>query len=178
MIYESSYWKDDLLKRAQLLRKRHIQKRWSEKSLARIEQTIMLGFYSIRKLIEAKKLTDAIAFYRLTVISFPWKGYPVNKMNRVSIDILYDLEKSQSITKNIEFFCNQFIHSYVFVYSFDESNLLYGIYVNSDRERHKNLYLVEVDQIIHLFEVVGNDSPAVVQMTYNSEEQDYDIRSW
>ena len=59
MIWESAYWKEELLRQAEDLKKRSTQTKWSERSLARLEKTIMIGFYSIRKLIEAKKVSDA-----------------------------------------------------------------------------------------------------------------------
>ena len=46
----------------------------------------MLGFYSIRKLIEAKKLSDSVVNKCITVKSHEWKGNPVTKMNWGDID--------------------------------------------------------------------------------------------
>ncbi len=51
MIHESSYWKNDLLKRANRLALRLIQTRWGEKNFYTIEKEIFICFYSIRELI-------------------------------------------------------------------------------------------------------------------------------
>jgi hypothetical protein len=61
MIYKSSFWKDDLVKQARFLGSKTNQKRWAESSSARLEQAVMLGFYSIRKLNEARKISDSVS---------------------------------------------------------------------------------------------------------------------
>jgi len=59
MIIESRYWKKELLKIADKLSKRLIyRKRWSEAQFGTFEKEIMIGFYIVRKLIEAKKISN------------------------------------------------------------------------------------------------------------------------
>ena len=60
MIWESQYWKDELLRTASKLNKRLNQKRWPESSMASLEKEIMIGFYIIYKLIAAHKLSNYI----------------------------------------------------------------------------------------------------------------------
>ncbi|MEG5038820.1 MULTISPECIES: hypothetical protein [unclassified Microcoleus] len=175
MIYESVFWKEDLLKQAKALRARMTQKRWNESSFARLEQTIMLGFYSIRKLIEAKKLSDSVENKCITVKFHEWQGNPVTKMNWGDIDKLYDLDSGQPVTKGLIFFCHQFVHSYILVTSFDEKNFLDGIFISSDRERHKALYFIEMHQIIDFFEQVGNDYPSSGSFKFDEERGDYRV---
>ncbi|HYW18068.1 MAG TPA: hypothetical protein VE956_01930 [Nodularia sp. (in: cyanobacteria)] len=175
MIYESGFWKDDLLKQAKVLRSRMTQKRWSEKSFARLEQTVMLGFYSIRKLIEAKKLSDSIVNKSINVNAYKWKGQPVTKMNWGDIDKLYDLDAPQPTTKSLVFFCNQFIHSYIFVTSFDDNNCLDGLFISSDRERHKALFFIKISQIIEFFEQVGKDYPSSASFIFDEKLGDYHV---
>ena len=57
MIWECSYWKEDLLRHTAALRKRTQQRLGRDRSLAQLEQTVMIGFYSIRNLLEVKKLS-------------------------------------------------------------------------------------------------------------------------
>ena len=56
MIFESSYWKDELLRAASFLREKQSQKQWRGESYAKVEQKVMISFYSIRKLMDARKL--------------------------------------------------------------------------------------------------------------------------
>lgn len=178
MIYESKFWKDDLIKRAKFLRSKATQKRWTEVSSARLEQTTMLGFYSIRKLIEAKKLSDLVVNQTVIASSYTWKGQPVTRMNWLDIDKLYNLNSPQTISQNLLFFCHQFVHSYMFLEYFNDKRKLNGVFVSSDRERYQVLYSLEIDKIIKIFEQVGNDYPTNVALAYNFKKQDYEVQSW
>jgi hypothetical protein len=60
MIWESSFWKEELFRNASRIRKRQLLKRWTERSSAGLERDVMTGFYSIRELIEAHKISDGI----------------------------------------------------------------------------------------------------------------------
>ena len=175
MIAESYYWKDDLLKQARSLRARKNQKRWPDVSFARFEQTIMLGFYSIRKLIEASKLSNSTNDRAVKVVSYPWTGKAVTLMNRHHIDRHYDLESPTEETHDLLFICHQIVHSFAFAPSFNENVLLNGILFTSDRYRHNKLHHADIDVIIELFEHVGRDYPNTMSMEFNPDRQDYDV---
>ncbi|MBD2093283.1 hypothetical protein H6F67_25900 [Microcoleus sp. FACHB-1515] len=178
MIYESRFWKDDLLKRAKFLRSKTVQKRWTEISSGQLEQAVMLGFYTIRKLIEAKKLSDSMVNQNIEASAYTWRGQLVTRMNWLDIDKLYNLDSPQAVTKNLLFFCHQFVHSYVFVEFFNDEHKLGGVFVSSDRERYQVLYFLEIDEIIRIFEQIGNDYPTNVVLTYSPKKQDYEVQSW
>lgn len=177
MINESSYWKDDLLKQAGALQRRATQKRWHEASSARLEQSVMLGFYSIRKLAEAKKLTNRVVRQKLQLMTYPWLGNSVTKLNWQSFWELYDLDAGRIAKCDLLFLCHQFVHSYVFALSFGNSGSLNEILVSSDRERNHQLYGIGVKQIIRLFTQVGHDYPDSIAMVFNPRKQDYDVRN-
>ncbi|MEA5448296.1 hypothetical protein VB780_06940 [Leptolyngbya sp. CCNP1308] len=178
MIYESRFWKNDLLKQANSLRSRMLQKRWPEASFARLEQDMMLGFYSIRKLIESKKLSDAVANQSLEALSYEWMGEPVTLINKNKIEKLYNLNSGHKIQKKLIFFCHQFIHSYIFEVLFDENYRLNGIFISSDKERNKALYLVKLQSVIDIFEQVGSDYPTNLEYTINFKTLEYDVKAW
>ena len=177
MITESRYWKNDLLKQAQSLQRRVSQKRWAETSFARVEQSVMLGFYAVRKLIEAKKLSDDVANQSLRLITYPWSGKTVTRTNRLDYRELYDLDRSQTVSRNLAFLCNQVVHSYLFALSFDDADKFNGVLVASDRERHQALYFIGNQQIVGLFEQVGNDYPNAMVLEFDGRAQDYMVRA-
>ena len=177
MISESHCWKNDLLQCAQQLRRRVYQRRWTRVSSARVEQTVMLGFYAVRKLIEAKKLSDDVANQTLKITTHPWQSQSVTRLNRFDYWELYDLDRGRTIVRSLAFLCNQVIHSYIFALSFDESNTFNGILVTSDRERHQALYFVQIQQIVDLFERIGHDDPDEVMFEFDSHLQDYRIKA-
>jgi hypothetical protein len=175
MIWDSCYWKDHLIKEASVLRRRKGQRRWSEASFARLEQTVMVGFYSIRKLMEASKLSDATVRQQVQLTVYPCTGKTVTKMNWHKINELYDLEAASTQLRDLMFLCHQFIHTHVFLPVFDENRFLHSILFTSDRHRHQWLHSLEVVCIVDLFERVGSDYPNEVKMTYNPAKQDYDV---
>ena len=93
MIWESYYWKQDLLRQAKNLIRRKSQHRWPEASLAKIEQMVMLGFYSVRKLIEASKISNDLIESPVSIIMYPSKNKSVTLLNWHKLDQLYDRSK-------------------------------------------------------------------------------------
>ena len=177
MIWESHYWKDDLLRKAADLRKRRSQRRWPEVSLAKLEQSLMLGFYGVRKLHEAAKLSTKTMKQNVALVAYPWLGKNVTKLNWHNLDRLYDFEAGDVEDHDLLFLCHQFVHSFVFTVTFDNDNRLNGILFASDRQRHKSLLLVSIEQIATLFEMVGEDYPAEGSFRLNPKTGDYDVIS-
>ncbi len=177
MIWESSYWKDELLRQARTLRIRVQQKRWPEASFAKLEQTLMVGFYAVRKLIESKKLTDSLRSKLIQVTELAPTGKPVQLYNWHHIDRLYILDKPKKKKIDLPTLCNQFVHSYIFLPIFDEARKLNGVYVTSDRKRSACLYYVDVQKIIEIFEQVGEDYPASQTFIWDSKKGDYKVKS-
>lgn len=175
MIWESTYWKEELFRYARQIRRRQALKRWGDRSTAGLEKDLMLGFYSIRKLVEAHKVSDEIRERRLCLQGYPWAGSPVTFMNWDRIDQKYDLEHPVPLTKTVIWLANQMIHSFAFMPCFDSEGKLDSILFNSDRTRRQHLYVVHVNEVIDLFEEVGANDPASMQCTFNRDTGDYDV---
>ena len=175
MIWESHYWKNDLLKIAKRLKKRKKQKKWFETSFARVEQDVMLGFYIIRKLKEARKLTDSVVKQQISMQAFPSNGENVTCLNWHRLDELYDFTKPNGQDRYLGFICDQIIHSYVFVVEFDENSKITGILFCSDQKRNIELYSLKIDKLIALLEEVGNNCPSSGTFTFNIKKKDYDV---
>jgi len=175
MIDESCYWKTGLLKQADSLRSRRSQRRWPNASFARLEQTVMLGFYSIRKLIEASKLSNSTFEQEIRVTTYPCTGKTVTRMNTHKVDQLYDFASPTTTVRDVLFLCHQIVHSFVFMPAFTENGELDSILFTSDRHRHHRLYSMTFEQIIQLFDQVGSDYPNKIRMVFNPDTQDYDV---
>lgn len=176
MIWESHYWKADLLRVARRLENRRSQRRWPEASFAKVEQQIMLAAYSIRKLIEAKKVSDETRDHALTLRAFPATGKLVTHMNWHRLDELYELSKPTREQLPLRDLCNQIIHSFVFHSEVAEDGLV-AFLVASDRQRHSSLFEVPIAAFIKILCSVGNDYPTEVRMLWNAKRQDYDVTS-
>ena len=176
MIFESSYWKDELLGTASFLEKKKSQKQWRGSSYAKVEQKIMISFYSIRKLMDANKLTDAIVQLDVPAIEYSATGKPVTLLNSHKIDELYKLNAPRKKTVKLRFLCNQMVHSYVFmVVTQRENNGLESILVNSDNVKDKKLFSISVDTLINVFESVGQNYPWKSKFKYDESKGDYKV---
>jgi len=176
MIWESAYWKDDLLKSARILKKKRHQKVWRESSWALVEKTVMIGFYVVRKLMEARKLSDAVIHQKIPVESHLHRGRPVTLTNWDHIDRHYDLDSSHQTQRTLAWLSNQMIHSYIFIVSVDDECGMDGIFFVSDKERNKAIHYLPVERIVEVFETIANNSPWRAQYRFNPERQDYDVR--
>ena len=178
MIWESWFWRSDLKKFALSLRKRASQKRWPDAALARCEQSIMVGFFFVRKLIESRKLSRDFADRQIQVIAYPAKGKHIHLMNaRRDVEELFDLDAPKQLNLKFEDLANQLIHSYIFYLSIEESGALQGILVASDRIRNRELLEVSARDIIKIFELAAKgEGHKAISMNYDNKRQDYVVR--
>ena len=177
MIYESHYWKDDLLRSAKSLESRVAQKRWHQATFASVERTVMIGFYSLRKLIESSKIDDKISNFSVPLTGYPATSKLVTRKNWTNWWELYDLNQPRSCKLKLVLLCHQFIHSYVFSCDFLENGQFAGVLVSSDRERNRVLYSISITEIVRIFEAAGQSYPNDMRMTFNPSKSDYDIIS-
>jgi hypothetical protein len=176
VIWESHVWKADLLKRAASLRRRGGQRRWPEASLVRVEQDLMLGVYAVRKLREAGKLTDSVVRRQLQFTRFqPNAGIKITRLNWHHIDRHYDLQRGTRCTKGLVYFCDQIIHSYVFMASFSDSGQLDGFLFVSDRDRARGLWHAGLGEVVATFDAVAMDNVSGFRATWDSKLGDYDV---
>lgn len=177
MIWESEYWKKPLLRLANKIKQWSKQSELTERDLIRIEREIFIAFYSIRKLMEAKKLSDSTEIMPVPVTIHLNKGKDVTHYNWNKIDELYDLDCKQVADRDLRFICNQIIHSYVFLPLVDENGIFQAIIFCSDRERNTNLFRIEASDLLNIFWTVGKDYPSSSLSTLNSRKRDFDIHN-
>jgi len=175
VIWESAYWKEELFRNANRLKRRQIQRRWVERSHAGLEKDVMIGFYSIRKLIESHKISDELRDRPVPLRCYPWTGRDVTYMNWDKIDRNYDLESPVALQQSVAWIANQLIHSFVFMANCSQGGGLESILFNSDYTRRKYLYEIGIDQLITLFEEVGANDPASISYIFNGKSRDYDV---
>lgn len=175
MIHESRFWKDDLLKSAASLERRVTQQRWYDGTFADVEKKVMLGFYAIRKLIEAHKVDDKTAKQGIVVTVYPSTGKLVTRSNWHHWWDLYDLEDPKKTKMPLIPLCHQFVHSYVFSCAFDENKAFDGVLVSSDRERNRLLFSVSVPELIRVFKAIGQNYPNSYYSKFNQAKGDYDV---
>lgn len=202
MIAESCYWRDELLNIANNIKGKSQIIEWTEADNADFEKEIMIGFYIIRKLIEANKLTNRIISTNIKGFKFQSNGKQITFMNNHRFPEFYDLKNRLKNKFDLRFLINQFVHSYIFypILDFSDPKIrdsisdnisdeeyyeLYqnkekkitSIYFNSDDTKDASLYEISINIIINLFEEVGQCDITSMSLIYNPKKKDYDITS-
>jgi len=159
MISQSHHWKKDLIKLAERMSKRSKQRRWTERSYFLFEKDVFFAFYSIRKLLEADKLSQDVANLSLNVVSYPALGKKVTKINNFDLTKLYDFSKGDKANLKLLLTCHQIVHSYIFTPVVNEDHSCTGIMFCSDRTRNKALYEMELEELVKCIQHVAEDDP-------------------
>jgi len=175
MIWESSYWKEPLLKAADWMRQVRFRENTREATFVRIEKEIFIGFYSIRKLLDTVKVSDSTKKAPYELLWYQ-NVKPVDALNWHHLDEVYDLERERRETRDIRFICNLFVHSFVFVVSGDDR--FEGVYVASDKLRNKKVYFIPLSHIQAIFRLVGRDYPANISYMRNLETGELEDNAW
>ncbi len=201
MILESYYWRKILLKTAEKLKRRiKVTKTWTPKKFAKFEKEIMFGFYIIRKLIEANKLTNKLVSTKKECKVHKNLGTKITIRNRHSFNEYYDFENYSIRKSDLKFLNNQFVHSYIFspiisivdhfslklmekenlseedifeIYENSEKEVT-GIYFNSDKNKDKSIFQIDITTVIDIFRDVGNCNVTSISMKYNEKKDDWD----
>jgi len=201
MIHESYHWRKKLIKISKRLeRNNHFKKEWSDKKYAKLEQDVMLGFYIIRKLMEANKLSNQLCSTNFTIQAFQNNGNSVTRLNNHRFEEYYDLENSKETKRDLKFLINQFVHSYVFApvielineqdkkqiestslsddeklekYYSSEKKIV-GLFVNTNSNKNEYLFQLDFERIIQIFNDVGECVVTRVEMKYNTSKRDFD----
>ncbi|WP_312114331.1 hypothetical protein [Brevibacillus reuszeri] len=176
MIWESSYWKDDLLALSEKINTKYRIAAFTEELSVEFEKDIMISLYSIRKLIEAYKLSSNTKSIQLKVKSYK-NLKNVTLLNWHRIYELFDLDNPIDEKLQANQLYNQIIHSYIFHIATGEEKGIDGFFFCSDRMKNKKLYYIELIELERFFTIVGNDYPARQRIDYEESIQDYRVYS-
>jgi len=134
MLWESVFWKKDLLKVAAKLEKRMQSNRWTRRSAATIQQEIFWAVFAIRRLSEADTLpadllNTGVELLSYREISDDDKMYDYDKFH-----LHYELKNPKRYVQRYDLVMQSIIHSYYFTLVYKEK-YLQGIGYCSERRR-------------------------------------------
>ena len=176
MIYKSHPWKQDLLRRRQLIQKYNraeFHDEEDDRAYTVIEKAIFYSAFIIRKLIDCKvKVSDEVDEY-----IYHLKGVrpikEVDLMHRWPEDNTHNWGHEETYAKSGADICNWQIHSYIFFLSYDENGVIDGFYVSSDYDRNKILYRIELKDWLAYMDFVGKDHVVAICMHAAEDRKDY-----
>jgi hypothetical protein len=140
----------------------------NQQAYVKFERFVFWVAFSIRKLIESKKLSDEVESTAFKLISYPRleNDYPQDFMNWEKIDRHYCFDSPEDRMMPLRKVCDQLSHSFVFMPEVDEdSGDVAGLIFNSDRSRHEALFRMSWDEFRRLIRLVVEDD--VVSMSYD-----------
>ena len=164
MIWDSNPWKHDLFKGAACLARLTVQQKpLTDRQRVSIERRLFLGFYAIRKLLEAHKLTDGCSNQVVSVKVYPPTGKAITYFNWHKSDEHFDFDSPSSAAWTLEKLCHQFVHSYIFHVLERETAGLTGFFIASDKQRPKGLIDIDACTVISVFRTVASDDITSLQ---------------
>ncbi|WP_156786318.1 hypothetical protein [Microterricola viridarii] len=156
MIGDSVPWREELLKSAARLRRWNTQRRWTSRTYFLAERDIMMGAYSIRRLIDSEKSSSLLPTRRIRTYRYALIARVPMLLDRFEPERFYDLRKPARTELEVGRLCNQIIHSFVFQIYLEHDSTT-SVVFNSDRDRGKHLHGISFEDLAALFDYVGRE---------------------
>ena len=162
MIFESAYWKQPLLTSAKRLRRFMTLETLTERQFAQFERDVFIGFYSVRKLLEAfGKVSESSRKMRLPIHWHPKRpeAPEADWRNRNDLLELYDVEVCHAEQRDVLYVAHRMVHSFIFIPARQEGSDVDGIYFTSDNDKDRRISFIQTERIAATFETFGKDYP-------------------
>lgn len=179
VISDSIPWRVELARIASRLERKSRQESWSDRSNFRTEKDLLLAGFAIRRLTEARKLSDSLVAAQVPVLRYPRVGVVPDAHNKEDFDKHYALDAPVRSQITLGHFFNQLIHSYILMRSFgdiiepveqEDGTILHGLrdfngmFVASEQERYKHVYFFSLDVITTICRKIATEDIVGVDM--------------
>jgi hypothetical protein len=138
-------------------------------ALVAVEHFVFWAALAVRKMIEARKMSDEFEALEVPVVRSPRKAGVViqDHLNSHHFERHYDLDRQTRETIKPVALCHRLIHSFVFVPVTDEpQRRMEGLLFNSDRTKH-HLWFIEWNDFVDVItEAIEDD---IAWMDHNRE---------
>lgn len=156
MIWDSCYWKGRLKRLVRPIEKQVKSNQDNDITGDELEYSLFSSAFCARKLIESKKLTDAVSDMNVKCICFDKTNAKIaTHYNFYKIEQLFDFSSKRKGTVKFENLCNQLIHSFCFVLGRCDGS--YGFFVSSDYDKQKILFFVSMQDYLVSCQMIIND---------------------
>lgn len=155
MTTASHPWKNTLAHQAKALQDMMGPHRVSESTLVKLEESVVLGCYTIRRLINGFLLPDSHRHQPVPMTAFPRRPQHAPLLGDEPLRVRYDLDAGRSVHHDPSFLCHQILQNCVFEPWLSSEKQLHGIYVTSDHQRKIALYGIALADLRDLFNTLG-----------------------
>lgn len=144
------------------------------------ERDLLLSAFIVRTLFEAGKLSDEMADYELSIVSYPATSKNTNKLmpllRRIPGDDLYDYDRPSQLNIPGKWFVNQLIHAAVIpCFDFGGNTRSAAFLVVSDRFAQECLYRCELDVWVKFVREVVHDEVNSIHETWDKAKGEWKI---
>ncbi len=188
MLHESFPWKQDLLRRRNLIHQYNsadkLENDNDDKAYIILEKAIFYSAFIIRKLIDCPtKMSDEVDNYKLEVKSYkPNSKKKFDIMNHWLDDNTHNWEHYTKNTVYARNICNWLIHSFFFAFCYGEDGTFDGFFVSSDYDKNKDLYYVNMSDWLQYIDFVASDDIVEMRAEYDFQKDEHKIilkrRGW
>lgn len=168
MIHDSSPWKSQLSRDADLIARWAAKPGHSERRSFLIERKVFLAAYAMRKLDDAAKLSADTLGSPMAVSRFPPTRAGYSEVNSHRWDKYFDSKNAAHVDLSRRRVLNLLVHSLVFVEVLGEAETFDAFLVTSDHEQARGLVQVEVAAFVELMRLAANDYPTAIRRTLDS----------
>lgn len=155
MISAERYWKIELGRTSDRLKRRTTQLRWTGSSTAAVERDVFLAAFSVRKLMDSQLLPPRGMNFEVTAVSYPILTNVSPSASLPHFSHRYDLGAGKLSKVRMRDLMNQFIHSKHFSAFVPIGKSMMGIFYASDTEAKKCLWYVTVAELSSAFAIAG-----------------------
>jgi hypothetical protein len=132
-------------------------KRWTTRTGFLVERDLMVGMFTVRRLIESAKTSSLLPSERVSFGMHPLTGRVPGIYGRWSYWEFYDMNSKRQTELTVRELVSLFIHSFVLEFYPPSEEGPAAIWVVSERDRDKWLYSIPFERVAELFRRVGNE---------------------
>ncbi|MDA8576141.1 hypothetical protein N9L24_03765 [Candidatus Marinamargulisbacteria bacterium] len=145
-----------------------------EQIFSTIEIKLFTIAYSLRKLVDTKKVSDKLSDAQLKVSVYQKNSKRLTLMNNHRFEEQYNFDKKDEEKLKIRDVCNQIIHSYIFQLVGYRSKIFY-VFFNSDHQKNECLFKLKIKDFLKVVEKFANNYPSSISMIYCEDLKDYKV---
>jgi hypothetical protein len=159
-VWESSPWKAQLQRNADILERWANRPSHSSKRDFLVESKIVQSAFAIRKLIETNKISTVLTQANIKCIKYPRNASKITPANNHHIQRHFNFNSPVSHSLSLRYLINQIIHSLILMFAAEDRGPITHFLTVSDRDSKNSIYEVPLIDFIILVRRLSKDFPS------------------